>query len=84
MFIVANFGSPMTDVFLDWSELSHVYKDPKSKKVHGTFGVGWKYQGRTVLRLLNKPFSITALYVLILIDENAQLRFKTFVIGDAR
>ena len=30
------------------SELSYVYKDPKSKKVHGTFGLGWKCQRHTV------------------------------------
>ena len=34
--------------FLTDIELSHVYKDPKSKKIHGTFGLGWKYQGQTV------------------------------------
>ena len=34
--------------FLADSKLSHVYKDLKSKKVHGTFGLGWKYQEHTV------------------------------------
>ena len=34
--------------FLADSELCHVYKGPKSKKLYGTFGLGWKYKGRTV------------------------------------
>ena len=34
--------------FLTDSELSHVHQCPKSKKVQGTFGLGWKYKGRTV------------------------------------
>ena len=48
MFEVVNFGSLMTNVFLTDYELSHVYWYPKSKKVHGTFGLGWKYNGLTV------------------------------------
>ena len=36
--------------FLTVSELSHVYKGPKSKKVYETFGLGRKYQGRTMSR----------------------------------
>ena len=31
------------------SELFYIHENPKSKKVHGTLGLGWKYQGRTVL-----------------------------------
>ena len=40
MFTIVNFESPITDGFFTDSELSHVYKDPKSKKIHGTFGLG--------------------------------------------
>ena len=32
--------------FLTDSELFFPYENPKSKKVYGTFGLGWKYQGR--------------------------------------
>ena len=35
---------PRPMFFLSDSELSYVYKGPKSKKVHGTFGLGWKYE----------------------------------------
>ena len=34
--------------FTNYSKLSHVYQCPKSEKVHGTFGLGWKYKGHTV------------------------------------
>ena len=34
--------------FFTDSKLSHVYWGPKRKKVHGTFGVGWKHQGCAV------------------------------------
>ena len=34
--------------FLTDSDLSHVYKGSKTKKVNGTFGLGRKYQRRIV------------------------------------
>ena len=34
-------------LFLTDSELFYIYENTKSKKVHGTFGLGWKYKGRT-------------------------------------
>ena len=34
--------------FLTDSELFYTYEKPKSKKVHGTFSLGWKYQERAV------------------------------------
>ena len=36
--------------FLTDSELFYTYENLKSKKVHGTFGLGCKYQGRTVYK----------------------------------
>ena len=50
MFTIVNFEAQSQTFFLTDSKLCHVYKGPKSKKVHGTFGLGWKYQGRTVGR----------------------------------
>ena len=35
-----SFGSLMTDVFLTDSELFYKHENPKSKKVHGTYGLG--------------------------------------------
>ena len=35
----------MTDID---SELFYIHENPKNKRDHGTFGLGWKYQERTV------------------------------------
>ena len=40
--------------FMTDSDLSHVYQCPKSKKVHGTFGIGWKYQGCIIINFQKK------------------------------
>ena len=34
--------------FLTDSDVFYIFENPKSKKVHGTFGQGSKYQERTV------------------------------------
>ena len=39
--------------FLTDSEPFYIYENNKSKKVHGKFGLGWKYQGRTALWIVN-------------------------------
>ena len=41
------FGSPMTDVFSTDSDLSYIYLQYESEKVHGLFGLGWKNQEHT-------------------------------------
>ena len=39
--------------FLTDSELLYIYENSKSKRVHGTFGLGWKYYGCSVRQLQN-------------------------------
>ena len=55
--------------FFTDSELSHVYKGLKSKKVHGTFDLGLKYQGNTVMCLLATNLNIISLALTVNVKE---------------
>ena len=43
------FETLMTDDFSTDSNLSYIYLQYKSEKVHGLFGLGWKEQEHTVI-----------------------------------
>ena len=70
--------------FLTDSELLHVYENPKSKKVHGTFGLELKILGAhcevkadVTLKMWYEQYNHAKIgHVILLVDQKISLRFQ--------